>query len=208
MDKSIIENESKHPQETAEVSSAPPVTLEQAKSLQGYLLKKSPNILKKYQKRFFRIIEGQVIVYTESEDDKTLKGQIQINQITSIDKDGEKKFVLNTQVEKDFTLKAENTEERDMWYNCINLLILTYRQSQEQKKTKILDPNAPLTTENSPHIPKITNKMTDLDKKTLDLIRNAGFNESKTNAKIDSIIEDKGINKLLNLNNPEIKSRL
>ena len=46
---------------------------------EGYLEKKARNILLGFQKRYFRCLEGTIIIYTEKKESKQLKGQIQIS---------------------------------------------------------------------------------------------------------------------------------
>ena len=51
-----------------------------AQSFEGFLEKKGRNIFAGWQKRYFRCLEGKIIIYTESKESKELKGFIQIKK--------------------------------------------------------------------------------------------------------------------------------
>lgn len=67
------------------------ITPKEASNFCGYLKKKSPNLLKGYQKRFFRILEGKILTYFKSEDCKDPKGLITIENIIDLQKNGKDK---------------------------------------------------------------------------------------------------------------------
>ena len=99
------------------------ISLEECKKFEGYLFKKSPKLFKGYQKRYFRILDGKILVYSEKkEDNSTIKGQISLSQITipqAVDKNVFK-FILEG---REFILKAENEENKkklDICFNNIN----------------------------------------------------------------------------------------
>jgi hypothetical protein len=59
-------------------------SLMEAKSLCGYLEKKSPSLFGGWQKRFFKIIDGKVCTYSEKENDKDYKGLINLEDISNL----------------------------------------------------------------------------------------------------------------------------
>ena len=61
---------------------------------EGYLEKKARNILLGFQKRYFKCLEGKIIIYTENKESKQLKGQIQIASISSIKSIDTKTFLF------------------------------------------------------------------------------------------------------------------
>ena len=88
------------------------LSYEEAMSFSGYLEKKSESFLAFWQKRYFQILEGKIMIYSEKKDDNQIKGQINLEQITmpeSVDNEIFK-FSLDTKI---FNLKAENTEEKN-----------------------------------------------------------------------------------------------
>ena len=84
---------------------------EEFKFFSGYLEKKSPSFLGSWDKRFFKILEGKLIIYTTKETDSEILGQILIEQISSPQEINERnfKFILNN---RDFILRAENSETK------------------------------------------------------------------------------------------------
>lgn len=93
------------------------------KVLRGYLKKKSPNILKGYQKRFFMIVdEGNILAW--SDDDSVSakpKGSIDIHEIDGIKRLGTTDFEIKYGG-RSFALRAENEGERDRWIKGLNAL--------------------------------------------------------------------------------------
>ena len=58
------------------------VSLQEATTLSGYLEKKSPSLFGGWQKGFFKILEGRVLLYSEKEKDKEFKGTINLDQVS------------------------------------------------------------------------------------------------------------------------------
>lgn len=50
----------------------------------GYLEKKSPSMFGGWQKRYFKIIEGKVLTYSEKEKDKEFKGSINLVEVSGL----------------------------------------------------------------------------------------------------------------------------
>lgn len=174
------------------------------KNFKGVLSKKSPKPLGGWQKRFFRVVEGKVIVYSEKENDKKPKGHIQISQISKAI--SVEKKVLSFSLEgRDFVLKAEDEASKDKWIQVINRCI-----DEELKATS----KKPLP---SPHEPgeesKRSNtvsshKMDNLDKSTLDLLKNHGMMNTEEAELSKTLLAKKGIDKLLNFKDTKIEPRI
>ena len=177
------------------------ISLEECKSFQGWLKKKSPSLMGGWQKRFFRILDGQLIVYLEKEDDSKIKGQMKITEISkasNIDK-----TTFNFQFcGRDFTLQAENEELCLKWVNVINTLV-----DETEKMMKTTSQDSQLETEDDKKKGK-SNKMETIDKSTLDLLKRYGLGTTDDNALSNKLLVSKGIDKLLNLNDPKIQSRI
>jgi hypothetical protein len=60
------------------------ITLREAVSFSGYLEKKSPSVFVGWQKRFFKILEGRVLIYSEKEKNKESKGSINLEDLKDL----------------------------------------------------------------------------------------------------------------------------
>lgn len=166
----------------------------------GWVKKKASKVMVGWQKRFFRIIGGKVILYSEKENDNNPKGQIMIsaiNQAVAIDKNQFQLALGN----KCFHLKTKEPEKRDEWVKVINFLV-EYNAKKQKEAPKLEDEAL------GDNIKGKSNKINTLDKGTLDLIRNAGFGASEDMMLNDKLIKAKGIDKLINISKQEIKSRI
>ena len=99
------------------------ISLEECKKYKGFLKKKSPSLFGGWQKRYFRILDGKVMVYSEKENDPKPKGHVKLEQISKAEATEDKifKFTLD---DRDFILQAESNEERDKWIKVLNHLLL------------------------------------------------------------------------------------
>ena len=59
------------------------ITLETAQNFKGYLSKKSPSLFAGYQKRYFKVLDGKLLTYSEKEGGEA-KGAINIELISEI----------------------------------------------------------------------------------------------------------------------------
>ena len=178
------------------------INFENCSNYSGRVKKKASKVMVGWQKRFFRIIQGKVILYSEKEDDDNPKGQIMIsaiNQAVAIDKN-QFQLTLGT---KCFHLKTKEPEKRDEWVKVINFLVEYNAQNKKQKEGSKLEDEVPVEGSKGK-----SNKINSLDKGTLDLIRNAGFGASEDMKLNDKLIKSKGIDLIINVSKPEIKSRI
>ena len=97
------------------------ISFDIAKKYSGYLEKKSSGLFSKWQKRYFHILEGKIIVYSEKPEDIEIKGLFILDQISNpkSEKDREFSFILEGQ---DFVFRAETTQEKEKWIKMITLL--------------------------------------------------------------------------------------
>ena len=96
--------------------------LSAAQSFEGYLEKKARNFFAGWQKRYFRCLEGKIIIYTESKESKQLKGYIQIKKIAYIKSIDAKSFIFETD-NREYLLKAENEGLKNKWIQVITFLM-------------------------------------------------------------------------------------
>lgn len=85
------------------------ISLEECKKYCGFLKKKSPSLLGGWQKRYFKILEGKVMVYSEKKDEPKPKGLVKLEDIT-IPVAAEDKVFKFTLENRDFILKAMKKE--------------------------------------------------------------------------------------------------
>ena len=172
---------------------------------EGYLEKKARNIFAGWQKRYFRCLEGKIIIYTESKESKQLKGYIQIKKIIDIKSIDTKSFSLETD-EREYLFKAPDENVKNKWIEVITYLMDFMSQIVSKETDSSLDINK------SVDIIKKKNdkedKIKKISKKTADLIRKYGYILNKEDPLSRQLLEKKGINKLINLNDPKVIMRI
>ena len=179
------------------------INLEEAKNYSGWLEKKSNKTFAGYQKRFFRIFNGEYIAYYENENDlSNFKGRIPIDSIESIQKKDDKKLlIVIINDERIFHLKAKTKEDRDKWVAVIEILLAS-KESQQDRSATV-------------NITNTNNKLDQLDNNNPSYsssisINKKGYNNKSKNKYIKlniKLLDKKGINNLLSLSNPDIKKR-
>ena len=169
---------------------------EEIKFFSGYLEKKSPSFFGSWDKRYFKILEGNLIIYMSKETDSEILGQILIDQISNPQEINEKdfKFILN---DRDFILRAENSETKNKWLDILKKLI------EFNEKNKL---NLNNNFENENHLK--LNGIQTISKNTLSLLLKYNYFPNKEYSLSKELLTIKGINKLLNLNDPKILSRI
>ena len=192
-----------------------------AKKFSGYLEKKSKGLITKWQKRYFHILEGKIMVYAEKPEDIEIKGLFILDQISNPQSvaDREFKFILEG---RDFIFRTETSQLKDKWIKIITLLKQKLKESKSikdnmrkslrrdssntinslnNKKEKEKDPN---------HNPKSSkkNKLAAAGKVTADIIRRNGFVTNKEQKVSSNLLKSKGITKLINVKDPKISNRI
>lgn len=168
------------------------------KSFKGFLKKKSPNALIGWQKRYFRVIEGKLLVYSEKENDEKVKGHIQFGSISKA-VSVEKKIFKFTLEGRDFFLQADDENIKDQWMTVINRLVDENTSSQS-----VAVNNTPKEELKSTK----TNKMDKMDKKTIDLLRNHGFLNTEEKQLSRDFMSKNGIHKIINIKDPRVEERI
>ena len=182
-------------------------------SFSGYLEKKSESFLAFWQKRYFQILEGKIMIYSEKKDDNQIKGQINLEQITmpeSVDNEIFK-FSLDTKI---FNLKAENTEEKNKWINVITLLKnrLVEIRAEREKEKKNMNEKQEILPSKKDSITQQTatkkNKVSSAGKVTTEILKKHGFVTNKEEILSKELLKSKGISQLIDQNDPKIISRM
>ena len=173
-------------------------------AFEGYLEKKARNIFAGWQKRYFRCLEGKIIIYTESKESKQIKGYIQIKTIFNLKSIDEKTFSFEGD-DREYLLRAENEGIKNKWIEAITFLVDKIYQGIS--KDNSFDFN-----KSSDNIPKKKkskeDKIKTISKKTADIIKKYGYILNKEDPISKQLLENKGITKLINMNDPKNLSRI
>ena len=170
---------------------------------EGYLEKKARNILLGFQKRYFRCLEGKIIIYTEKKESKQLKGQIQIATISSIKSIDSKTFSFECE-NIEYQLKAENEQLKNKWIEVIRYLMNNH--SEEKKPSDLNKSFDSIHNNNKKKKPR--NSISIINKKTASIIRKYGYTFNKEDPLSNQLLEVKGITKLINIKETKIQIRM
>ena len=187
----------------------------EAKKLSGYLEKKSKGLISKWQKRYFRILEGKIMVYCEKPEDIEIKGQFIIDQITMPESLEERIFKFNLE-NRDFIFRTKDEAEKNKWINALRLLktklvedkkkdIKDRRMSKRESIQTNFNSNRKETMRKSVNK---KNKLASAGKVTAEIIRRNGFVTNKEQKLSTNLLKSKGIDKLINLKDPKINTRI
>ncbi len=187
------------------------ISYEEAKSFSGYLDKKSNSLIAIWQKRYFQILEGKIMIYSEKKGDSEIKGQINLEQISMPESVDNKVFKFNLD-SKVFILRAKNEEEKAKWINIITLLkkkLIEMRAEREKDKEKEIgnenqdnlnDRKESISQQN----PTKKHKVANAGKVTAELIKKYGFVTNKEEILSKELLKIKGISQLINIDDPKI----
>ena len=184
------------------------ISYEEAQLYQGFLDKKAKHLFSGWQKRYFRILDGKIMVYSEKKEDTTVKGQINIQQISMPESIGknEFKFTLEGRV---FTLRAKNAEDRDKWVQVLKLLKSKLMEEKKNYDTKGKnDSFSSNSSSNSSKKRQKKNKISNAGKITVEILKKHGFEVNKEEKISMELLKSKGIDKLINISDPKIKTRI
>ena len=191
------------------------ISYEEAKSFSGYLDKKSNSLIAIWQKRYFQILEGKIMIYSEKKGDSEIKGQINLEQISMPESVDNKVFKFNLD-SKVFILRAKNEEEKAKWINIITLLkkkLIEMRAEREKDKEKEIgnenqdnlnDRKESISQQN----PTKKHKVANAGKVTAELIKKYGFVTNKEEILSKELLKIKGISQLINIDDPKITNRI
>ena len=173
------------------------ISLEECKKYEGWLKKKSPKLFGGWQKRYFRILEGKLIVYSEKKDSKDLKGQIPFEHISNPESKDKTKLKFNLEG-REFILDAETEENKNKWLYVISTLLKEIKgnEKNEDEQERIRSSTVKL------------NKLESMNKNSMDLLKQYGFGANDEMHLSKELLSSKGISDLINLEDPKIKSRV
>ncbi|CAD8194073.1 unnamed protein product [Paramecium octaurelia] len=184
--------------------------------LQGWLKKKSPAILKGWQKRFFMLIENEGYKLVYFDDDKTNskpKGAFEISNKIDIEQAGEEEFTIIFPG-RNLELKAKNGDERKKWVETIEFCKSIGKNSQRKYLSVDLIENDISKSKGSTHkkVDLQTTQIVQIEKEKIENQRFQGHREiQKKSIILPTQFEDSQILELLGLQqlnqNSMLKSR-
>ena len=172
--------------------------------IESYLEIKSRNIFSKWIKRYFVLLKGKIIIYTESKENKLIKGYILVDKISDLKYLESNNFSIETK-DENLILRAENNKIQSNWIKIIEKLkhskIIVKKETLDDnnisKKSNILFEFFSIKKEKK-------NNLKSLGKKYVNLVRKNGYIIDEDDIISKSLLYKYGINKLINLNDPKI----
>ena len=177
---------------------------------EGYLEKKGRNIFAGWQKRYFRCLEGKILIYTESKESKLIKGFVQIKKIAYIKSLDTKSFIFETG-DREYTLKAETEALKKKWIEVLEYLMEFLNQKLPTEMDSTLDVNKTVDVDVLKKMDKNDDKeeqMKKISKKTADLIKKYGYIINKDDGFSKQLLEVNDISKLINIDDPKVIMRM
>ena len=167
---------------------------------EGYLEKKARNMFLGFQKRYFRCLEGKIIIYTEKKESKQINGQLEIKLISSIKSTDIRTFIIQCD-NIEYVLKAQTEELKNKWIEVINTLIQKNKQNDNNDGNLSFD---------ATHTKKIKSKssLPIINKNTAKLIKKYGYIFNKEENLSKKLLDIKGISKLIKVNENKIEKRI
>ena len=194
----------KHYPSTIIVRGAYNFNLNKSSTYESYLDKKARNIFSGWQKRYFVLLEGKIIIYTESKENKQVKGYISIKQISNIKPLDGNTFSIESEG-RTFLLRAENQDVKNNWIEKIkNSFTLVKKGSLKDNNTSFDNKN--LLSLLSKKDDK--SKLNSISKKMGEITKRYGYILNKEDNASKLLLEKFGINKLINLNDKKILAHI
>ena len=174
----------------------------------GYLEKKSKNLISTWQRRYFQILDGKVMVYSLKKEDNEIKGQLNLDLISMPESVDSRifKFVFDQRV---FSLRADNEEEKNKWIKAITDYkneLVKYREALPLRDSMRLKPGKLMTAPDTSTLKK--NKIESAGKVTYEIIKKHGLITNKEEKLSNELLKAKGISELINITDPKIISRI
>ena len=180
-------------------------SLNSKNTYESYLEKKGRNIFVGWQRRYFVCLEGKIIIYTESKENKHVKGFIQIKKISNLKSIDNKSFSIEMDG-RTFVLRGDNAEIKNNWMEKIRYCFTfikkgSLKENNSSSKENSLFGCCILKSDEKDKLKQISKKLGDIILKH-GYILNIGDNQSGLN------LNKYGINKLINLNENKILTNI
>ena len=183
------------------------ISFDVAKKFSGYLEKKSKGIITKWQKRYFHILEGKIMVYAEKPEDIEIKGLFILDQISIPQSVSDREFSFLLEG-RDFAFRVNTPQEKEKWIKVITLLKAKITESKSMKKIGSQEQSMSIPKKDPNTKSSKKNKLATAGKVTADIIRRNGFVTNKEQKISSNLIKAKGIDKLINVKDPKINARI
>ena len=171
---------------------------------ESYLEKKARNIFVGWQKRYFVCLEGKIIIYTESKENKNVKGFIPIKKINDIKQSEGNTFTIETEG-RSYNLRAENQNIKNDWIEKIKYCFTHLKKGALRHNSSSFDSSLIkvliLKGDEKEKINDISQKLLNIINKN-GYILNIQFEDSK------QYLEKYRINKLINLNDKKMLTHI
>ena len=183
------------------------ISFDVAKKFSGYLEKKSKGIITKWQKRYFHILEGKIMVYAEKKEDIEIKGLFILDQISIPQSLSPREFSFLLEG-RDFVFRVDTPQDKEKWIKVITLLKAKLTESKSLKKVGSRESSISMPKKDPNAKSSKKNKLATAGKVTADIIRRNGFVTNKEQKISSNLIKAKGIDKLINVKDPKINARI
>ena len=177
---------------------------------EGYLEKKARNILLGFQKRYFRCLEGKVLIYLEKKENKQIKGQIEIALITNLKSVDSRTFSFEYE-NVEYILRAENEQIKKRWIETLSYLLMENMKEKESKDNNNIasESNKTFSIDNGINKKiKVKNTLSIINRTTANLIKKYGYIFNKEDPLSNQLLEAKGISKVINVKDQKIQIRM
>ena len=163
---------------------------------ESYLQKKGRSIFVGWQKRYFVCLEGKLIIYTESKENKQVKGYIPIKKISNVKQLEKNNFLIETE-NRAYLLRADNQAIKNNWIEKIKYCFTFVKKGSLQENSS--------SEQSSKSIEFIStdeekDALKTISKKLYNIIIKNGYILNKVETQTKQYLEKFGINKLINLN--------
>ena len=171
---------------------------------ESYLQKKGKSIFVGWQKRFFVCLEGKLIIYTESKENKQVKGYIPIKKISNVKPLEKNNFLIETE-NRAYLLRADNQAIKNNWIEKIKYCFTFVKKGSLQENSS--------SEQSSKSIEFIStdeekDALKTISKKLYNIIIKNGYILNKVETQTKQYLEKFGINKLINLNDSKILTHI
>ena len=171
---------------------------------ESYLQKKGRNIFAGWQKRYFICLEGKLIIYTDSKENKQVKGYIPIKKICNVKPLEQNNFIIEAE-DRTYLLKAENQTIKNTWIEKIKYFFTFVKKGSLQENSSSQQSSKSITfiSKNDDK-----DKLKTISRKLYNIIIKNGYILNIEETQTKQYLEKFGINKLINLNDSKILTHI
>ena len=185
--------------------------------IEGYLeIKAAGGLFSGFKKYYFVCLEEKTIIYTQNQESKQVLGYILISNISFPEIVDQKTFQFRSIDNKVFIFRAASEEERDKWVLFITEIFKVKKELEEVQRerertlinSELSVPRSESRTESIERREVFNDSIVTMSKRIARIIKNYGFFLNPEEVESNAVLKDKGIDELINLNDPKVKSRI